>query len=243
MGTAVIIFTIVFRILWLPVSIASGRSYKEQQAVAKRIKELEEEYKYDPVGYKQASKSVFRGNRRIVIASAVNILLQVMIALMLWRIFARGLAGEDFHLLYPFMPAITEPFNLTFMGKYDLSHPSLTLNLIQSLAIFVFEALNALVSVSIRGREVVMAQLVLPIVSFLIFATLPAGKKLFIITTLAFSIVQMIVQQLYFWLKSLGHRLDKFVNKTSDDAPEVTPAPPSPPEVQTPLPPPLPPQN
>jgi hypothetical protein len=39
-----------------------------------------------------------------------------------------------------------------------------------------------------RG-QVVRLQLVLPVVSFIIFMGLPAGKKLFVITTLTFSIL------------------------------------------------------
>jgi len=208
MGIAVVIFTVVFRILWLPISLASGRSYKEKVEIAKKAKLLEEEYKHDPIKSKQAFKKLFRGNRRIVIASTINIFLQVLIALMLWRIFAKGLEGEDWHLLYPFMPKLNEPFNLTFLGKFDLSRPNILLNIIQSLVIFIFEALSSLFSTESQyRREMVMAQFVLPVVSFIIFAFMPAGKKLFIIVTLIFSIVQMLIRQLYFLFLRIGDKL------------------------------------
>ena len=42
-----------------------------------------------------------------------------------------------------------------------------------------------------RG-EVVRLQLILPFVAFVIFSQLPAGKKLFVITTLAFSLLMML---------------------------------------------------
>jgi predicted lipid-binding transport protein (Tim44 family) len=42
--------------------------------------------------------------------------------------------------------------------------------------------------------EVVRLQLTLPVLSFVIFMGLPAGKKLFVITTLIFSIVLTIVK-------------------------------------------------
>jgi heme/copper-type cytochrome/quinol oxidase subunit 4 len=40
-------------------------------------------------------------------------------------------------------------------------------------------------------------QLTLPLVAFLIFMRLPAGKKLFVITTLCFSIVLTLLQFIY----------------------------------------------
>ncbi len=222
MGTAVILFTIAFRVLWTPVSLASGRSYDEQQEITKRFKEYEKQYSHDPVTRKQMTKQLFRGNKRIVIFSSINITLQVLIALMLWRIFAKGLEGEDFHLLYPFIPEVIEPFNLTFMNRFDLSHPNMTLNIVQSLFIFVFESISALFAVSISAREVVKTQFTLPVVSFFFFLTMPAGKKLFIITTLAFSIVQMLLLQTYYFIKSLE---DKFAFKPKEPTPEVTATP------------------
>ena len=220
MGVAVILFTIAFRILWLPISLASGRSYKEKLAIAKKISEVEEAHKNDPVRKQVEVKSIFKGNRRIVVMSAVNILLQTVIALMLYRIFSNGLKGDDFHLLYGFMPEITEPFNLIFLGKYDLTMPNLTLNLVQSLAIFVFETLSAVISMTITSREVVMTQLALPVVSFLVFINLPAGKKLFIITTLLFSIVLIIVRQLYDLVKNMGNKLDQMAQKAAGIEPD-----------------------
>jgi hypothetical protein len=116
-----------------------------------------------------------------------------MVTLMLWRIFATGLEGEDIHLIYSFMPKVELPFNLVFLGKFDLAHANIWLNLIQSFMIFVVETVSVLTSPypTTKG-EVVRLQLILPVISFLIFMNLPAGKKLFIITTLVISLILMI---------------------------------------------------
>ena len=216
MGMAVIIFTIIFRILWMPVSLASGRSYKEKAAIAKKVAKYEETYRSDPVMRKNKIKDLFKGNKRIVIISGFNILLQTLIALMLWRVFARGLKGQDLHMLYSFIPEIKEPFNLVFNGKYDLTRPNWTLNIIQALVIFVYEALTALFSTETKyRREVVMAQFILPLMSLAIFAMMPAGKKLFIIVTLCFSIVQISIRQLLFWWKGMSKKIDKIGMKAA----------------------------
>ena len=60
-----------------------------------------------------------------------------------------------------------------------------------------------------------MAQFVLPIMSLIIFAAMPAGKKLFIITTLSFSIVQICGRQLWFFGKKMSEKLENFGSKAA----------------------------
>ena len=50
-----------------------------------------------------------RGNPGPVISETINITIQVIIILMLYRIFKTGLEGADLHLLYPFMPEVKIP--------------------------------------------------------------------------------------------------------------------------------------
>ena len=123
---------------------------------------------------------------------------------MLWRIFAKGLPGADLHLLYDFMPDVPQPYNLNFLGLYDLTHPNLKLNLLQSVVIFAVEALTLLSSpFPVTRGEVIRLQFVLPLTSFLIFSQLPAGKKLFVITTLLFSFCFKLLRLIRHFLASL----------------------------------------
>lgn len=195
MGFAVILMTLLIRFLLLPVSIAGWKSEAQRREIAAKLKALELEHANNPAAYKKARKKVFTKSRRVVIGELVSLAIQVSISLMLWRMFGRGLTGADLHLIYPFMPEVEQPFNLLFLGTFDLSHGSLTLNFIQAGAIFVLESLAVLVSPYPHSRaEVVRLQLTLPVISFLLFLQLPAGKKLFVITTLVFSIVLTIIR-------------------------------------------------
>lgn len=190
MGIAVIFLTLFIRILLFPMTLAGSRSEKERRDIAQQVKKIENEYSAEPVKKERAKKQLLKTNRRILVAELVSLSIQVTIALMLWKIFETGLPGEDLHLIYSFMPEVQQPFNLTFLGTYDLSHTSFTLNLVQSILIFVFEIVAAFNSpYPVKRSEVVRLQLVLPVVSFVIFMRLPAGKKLFVITSLCFSIL------------------------------------------------------
>jgi hypothetical protein len=87
-----------------------------------------------------------------------------------------------------------------FLGKYDLSHTNATLNVIQSLMIFVVEVLVALRSpFPVSRKDKALLQIVLPMGSFIIFMFLPSGKKIFVITSLAFSAIYNSIKLLQEW--------------------------------------------
>lgn len=204
MGIAVILFALVVQIILLPLSLSSDKSEKERHEIAEKIKKIEEEFAHDPANLRAKSKEVMRSNPGAVISETINIIIQFIIIIMLYRIFKTGLEGEDFHLMYRFMPEVRQPINLVFLGKFDLSRTNSTLNILQSLAIFAIEGLHMIFTPSkISRRQFLQLALFLPIVSFFIFMLMPAGKKVFIITSILFSIGVLLVKQAIFWYHSL----------------------------------------
>lgn len=194
MGIAVIIFTLIVRFIMLPLSLQGHRSEDDRRQIMKELEELKEAFAGDHIGFERERKKLLKTNNSVLFGEIISLAIQVMLALMLWKMFDTGLQGADLHLLYPFMPAVETPYNLTFLGRYDLGHPNVTLNLIQSILIFVLETLSTYYSrYRVTRAEVVRLQLVLPVIAFIIFIGLPAGKKLFVITSLLFSIVMTIV--------------------------------------------------
>ena len=220
MGVAVILLSILIRIILLPVTLASDSSEHERRLLAQKAKKVEEEYASDPVGLNREMKKLLKTKPRIIVAEMVDFGISILVTVLLIRIFATGIEGADLHYLYHWMPYVQQPYNLVFLGKFDLSRPNFTLNLIQSLVILLVEVVAEFTSpfhnllskehvkpvqvnpfakekdsyvVETRNR-VKSLQLILPIVSFLVFMFLPAGKKLFIITTLLFSLLLMIIK-------------------------------------------------
>ena len=201
MGVAVIIFTIVIRTLMLPLTLAGDRSEKERRELEGSIKSVEETYAAHPIERAEAKKKIMRGNKRMLFSALVGLVIQVIIALMLWRIFAKGLTGEDLHLIYSWMPMVEQPFNLVFLGQYDLTQPSWVLNLIQASLLFVLESLNMIFSpYTTTRKDVIRMQLTLPVIAFIVFSFLPSGKKLFVISALCFSIVYRSARIIRSWI-------------------------------------------
>lgn len=195
MGIAVIFLTLLIRFLLLPLTLSGHRSEKDRRKIAEQVKEVEEIYAAEPIKMEKAKKKILQRSRGVVAGELVGLTIQVAVALMLWKMFETGLPGEDLHMIYSFMPEVEQPFNLVFLDRFDLSHTSLTLNFIQSFLIFVLETISMYSSpYPVSRTEVVRMQLVLPVVSFLIFMAMPAGKKLFVITALIVSIVIAIIR-------------------------------------------------
>lgn len=207
MGIAVIIFSIIVRILTFPLTIAGERSEEEKRKIVEKIEEASKLYAHEPIKQREAIKLVMRSNLRTVLATTTNLLIQLAIILMLYRIFTTGLEGKDFHLLYDFMPH-PDVINLMFLGKYDLSHTNNYLNFLQSVMIFVVEVLAAMRSVvPVSRKDKILMQAILPIGSYLIFMFMPAGKKVFIITSLIFSSIYQSIKLLQDWGNKLMIRL------------------------------------
>ena len=204
MGVAVIIFTVALRIILLPITMASSRSDRERHDIATNVKAIREQHKSDPVRERSAIRDHIKSNPRVVFSTLLNLGIQIAIAIMLWRIFAKGLLGEDLHLIYPFMPEIDLPFDLKFWDKFDLTHPSFVLNVVQSLVIFLLETVRLLTDPYPTTRsDAVRMQLVIPVIAFLIFSLLPAGKKLFVITTLLFSLIFTLARAIKFGFEAM----------------------------------------
>lgn len=210
MGIAVIMLTILIRLLLLPISLMEDKGEKDRRDLVKRNLDLEQLYASDPIALRQEQKKLFRRNRGVVVGELFSLFIQVTISLMLWRIFEKGLTGQDLHLIYPFMPDVHQPFNLVFLGKIDLTHTSFWINLLQSIMIFLVETVAIITSPypPMKG-EVVRMQLVLPVLSFIVFLGFPAGKKLFVITTLMISLILLL-------FKYVKYRFQDYVAKQEE---------------------------
>lgn len=200
MGIAVIALTLVIRFLLLPLSLASDRSEKERRELMAKIAALKEKYSGEPTIFEREKKKVMRSNKRIFFSEFFNLLIQIIVILMLIRLFRTGLSGEDIHLIYSWMPNVALPFNMEFARNISLSEPSLILVFFQSLLLLVFEALIMLYSAyAVSRKEVIRLQFLLPALTFIAFVILrlPAGKSLFVITSLCFSIGLVFAKQIF----------------------------------------------
>lgn len=204
MGIAVILFAVAVRLILLPVDLLGERSEEEKFKISQKIKQINQEFATNPIQLKAETRKIMRQSPGAIVSEVFNVLVQLVIILILYRIFKSGLEGEDLHLIYPFMPTISLPINLMFLGQYDLSQTNGFLNLLQSLVLALSELLHLyLQPIKPSRRDFVSLVVIFPVVCFGIFIFLPAGKKVFIITSLLFGIVVALVRQLLYFYYSL----------------------------------------
>lgn len=210
MGIAVILFAVAVRLILLPIDLIGEQSDEEKFQISQKVKKIQHEFADDPVRMKAETRKIMRQSPGAIFSEIFTITIQVLIILILYRIFATGLGGEDMHLLYKFMPSVRQPINLMFLGQYDLSHANGTLNILQSILIGLSEIIHLYFApVKPSRKDFISLVIFLPIVSFVIFMLLPSGKKVFIITSLAFGIVLRIIKHILYLTYSMQRSSDQ----------------------------------
>jgi|WetSurMetagenome_2_1015567.scaffolds.fasta_scaffold46065_3 membrane protein insertase Oxa1/YidC/SpoIIIJ len=208
MGIAMIFFAIAVRIIFLPIDLLGDRSEDEKYKISEKIKQLKIDLAADPIKLKAETGRIMRQKPGAIFSEIFNVIFQAVVIVMLYRIFTTGLEGADLHLIYSFMPKIHTPINLMFLGKFDLSRTNNTLNIIQSLMIAANEFMHLQFSpIKSSQKDFVSLVIIFPIVCFVLFLFLPAGKKVYIITSLAFSMIVRLIKQARYLFYSLSQKI------------------------------------
>jgi len=203
LGTVLIALTLLFRLFWLPVSIASGRSYKEKKAIEEQLGKIKEQFSHNPQERKQEIQKANKISKTTAFFSSLNLIVHTLITIALIRLFGYGIE-KDTNLLYSF---VTKPsqINVLFSNTQLLNQRSWFLSLILALCVFLYEVITSQLSYN-KSRQDVKIQIGLPIIAFITSLFIPSGATLFLITTLSFSVIFTLVKQLYFWNLSLGEK-------------------------------------
>jgi len=221
MGITMILFAVAVRIIFLPIDAIGDRSDEDKFKISEKIKQLKVELVADPIRLKSEISRIMRQKPGAIVSEIFNVLFQALVIIMLYRIFTTGLEGADLHLIYNFMPKIQTPINLMFLDKFDLSHTNNTLNIIQSLMISANEFMHLYFSpVKPDKKDFVSLVIIFPIICFVIFMFLPAGKKVYIITSLAFTMAVRLIKQLIYLYYSLSKRMTPAASPASAPTPE-----------------------
>ena len=192
LGIAVIILTIILRIVLLPFTILTERGKIISQNLKREVKQIEKDFATDPVKKKLAVRMLLKKKKIRPWAKAVVLMVQALVLVLLYRVFLGGINTEEkLHLLYPGIPRpdfINTKFLWFDIGQRDLLIPGIVAGyLFGTILINFWERKN-----HITKKEQIYS-LFFPALVFLILAILPAVKSIFILTSLIFSsIISMI---------------------------------------------------
>jgi len=120
-GWAIIILTVIIRLILLPSSLSATRQQKRMKDLQPQLSALQEKYKGQKEKLAQATMAFYKENKVNPLGSCLPLLVQLPILIILYYVFQDGLSVNRFDLLYDFMPR-PEFIKTVFLGL-DLAKP------------------------------------------------------------------------------------------------------------------------
>ena len=201
LGVAIIVLTILIRILLYPLSLKSIKAQKEMQDLQPKLGALKKQFGKDREKLAEATMKLYKEEKVNPLSSCLPLLLQLPFFIALFQVFSNGTKPESLSALYPF---VANPGNLNQLGLgglIDLSVPSPLLALLAGAAQFwqghmLVRRKPTIKSEASKDEEfaTIMNQqmtYVMPVVTVVIGWKFPAGLALYwFLTTLLLALQQ-----------------------------------------------------
>ncbi len=139
LGVAIIVVTLIVRLILYPLSAKQIRAQKAMQDLQPRINEIREKHKDDREQQTKALMEFYKKNQVNPLASCGPLLLQTAFIYPLFFVFRLTISGGDFaDRLYPFISHPPLPLDSLFLGTVDLAQPhNIVLAVITAMAQFI----------------------------------------------------------------------------------------------------------
>jgi YidC/Oxa1 family membrane protein insertase len=203
MGLAIIVVTILIRLLLFPLAQKSTRAQIALQKLQPEIEKIRDEHKDDKQVQTQKIMEFYQKNKVNPLGSCLPLLLQLPIIFALYQVFNTGLSIENLTTLYDFVPR-PETLNTVFVGIIDLTERNIALAVIAGAFQFVQ---SRMLTAKNKKQQAVKPKTTgdmpdignmmskqmtyfMPIITVFIGSTLPAALTLYWVVVTLFAIVQ-----------------------------------------------------
>jgi len=193
-GLAIIILTIIIRLILLPSSMSATRQQKRMRDLQPEIQALQAKYKDDKQKQSQELMAFYKKNKVNPLGSCLPLLVQLPILLILYYVFINGLSTARFDLLYSFTPR-PDSLNTFFLGL-DLAKPDRFILPVIAGILQFFQSRQLMPPTKSQPGQEMQAMLskqmlyLMPVFTVLIAGRLPAALPLYWAITTLFAIVQ-----------------------------------------------------
>lgn len=217
-GIAIIILTVLIRVIFYPLSKKSIRSQKAMAKLQPKIKEIQKKFKNKEEQAKQMML-LYKEHKVNPAAGCLPILVQFPVLIALYRVFFTGLNLENMNNLYSFVQK-PETLNFMFLGLIDLSQRSLVLAFLAGFLQFIQSKMimpqksarqkggskpGSLDFASLMGQQMTYF---MPLITVFIALSLPAALPLYWIVITLFGIIQQ------HFTKSIEHKAQNIEHRT-----------------------------
>ncbi len=219
---AIILLTIIIRIILLPTSLKASKSTIEMQKIQPLLNQVRAKYKTDQLKMSQEMQRLFKEHKVSPYGSCLPLIVQMVVLIVFYRVILIGFNLDHLNLLYHFIPK-PSGINLNFLG-INVSKPDLWILPIVAGALQFVQTKMMPQPPQSKGTNDPMAMMnkqiiyFFPLITIFIARQLPSGLAIYwVITSLV-----MILQQWYInWHYKLGF-WGKFPDVPISELPEYT---------------------
>jgi YidC/Oxa1 family membrane protein insertase len=196
LGVAIILLTVLFRIVMLPLSITAALTQKKFTELQPKVKEIQEKFKNSKDQQARALLELYQKEKVNPFAGILPLLVQIPVLLALFQVFNKGLGAEHVSNLYWFVenPGVLNPLFLQFL---DLQKASLWVGIIAGVFQFIQGKQMAPRPAAAGGRQKDFASTMqtsmtyfFPFITVYFVSYLPSAVGVYWVTTSVFSIWQ-----------------------------------------------------
>ncbi len=215
-GLAIIVLTIVIKLILFPLTLQQLKSMKASQALQPQMAEVRKKYAKDQQAQALAMQALYKEYGVNPVAGCLPLLIQLPVLYGMFNAFntilrftgsGQKLLDEVNHLIYPFLPHLTRVPNIdlnwfTFISPawhFSLSHPDPThvLPILAGLATFVQLRMSQPKTAAVTSgapdptqQSMKMMQYIMPLVTVYFGWTFPAGLAIYWTVSSIFQAVQ-----------------------------------------------------
>lgn len=195
-GLAIILLTLLIRVLFYPLTTKSIKSQKTLEGFQGKIQEIQEKYKDDKEKQVRLTMELYRKEKVNPFSGFLPLLIQLPILFALYQVFRKGLMAEEMINLYSFVSRPSQ-INPLFLGALNLAYPSPILSILAGIFQFFQTKMTTPKTQKTRTQlsqfsEMIQKQTLyfFPFFTILILWKLPSAISLYWLTTTLFSIIQ-----------------------------------------------------
>ncbi len=200
-GLAIIIMTVIIKLILLPLSKQSIKSQKSLQELQPKIDEIKKKYADNKEEQGRAMMQLYKQEKVNPFSSCLPLLIQLPFLWAVFMVFRAGLSGKSLNLVYSFIHQ-PEVINTISLGFIDLAKPNVVLAVLAGLAQFWQAKMMTTKRPEVRGNgakdEDMMAIMnkqmlyLMPALTVFIGLSFPGGLALYwLVTTLLTAFQQL----------------------------------------------------
>jgi YidC/Oxa1 family membrane protein insertase len=188
-GVAILLLTVLVRIIFWPLTHSSTKSMKKMQEIQPKLKEIQALYKDNPQKMQQETWAVYRDNKVNPLSSCLPMLVQIPVFIALFTVLRS--AVELRYASFLWIADLSEPENL-FMGMIPFVG---ALNILPILMAATMAIQTYLTPSAGDPQQQKMMMIMMPIMMLFMFYSFPSALSLYWTVSQVLSIVQMLMMR------------------------------------------------